>query len=147
MKFKLGRNDPKLIKFADQNKKRLAKAQRMFGIELYRQLTIATPVDTGRARWGWNCSIRKEDDTIPPEAPGHKKNYYRLDAGRAAAIFTMSNVNGVDTIYISNAVPYIVKLNEGWSRQAPARFFELCFENAVLKLARYYKGSSVKFDI
>ena len=146
MKFQLGRNDPNLLKFVDQNKKRLSKAQRMFGIEVYRQLTIATPVDTGRARWGWNCSVRSIDATIPPEAPNNTSNYYGLDARRASVTFSVNNVNGKDSIFISNAVPYIVKLNEGWSKQASARFFELCFENAVQKLARYYKDSSLKFD-
>lgn len=146
MKFELGKSDPKLLQYIAQNKKRLAKAQRMFGIEVYRQLTIATPVDTGRARWGWNCSIGSENAAIPPEAPGHVKNYYGLDAGRAAAEFTVTGVTGKDSIFISNAVPYIVKLNEGYSKQAPARFFELAFENAVQKLARYYKGSTLKFD-
>lgn len=141
MKFQLGRNDPNLQRYIEKNEQRVPKAMRMFTVEVYRQLTIKTPVDTGRARWGWNCSFVQPNFTIPMAAPEGQKNYYGLDAGRAESTFTISAISGKDTLYISNAVPYIVKLNEGWSQQAPARFFELCFENAVQKLLKYFHGS------
>ena len=140
MKFELGKNDPGLRRYLKLNTERPAKAMRMFTVEAYRQLTIATPVDTGRARWGWNCSIIQPDFTIPMAAPENQKNYYGLDAGRATTAFRADIVSGRETLYIANAVPYIVKLNEGWSKQAPARFFELAFENAVQKLTKYLQG-------
>ena len=140
MKIKLGSGDPNLRKYIQVNKERIPRAMRMFTIEAYRQLTIKTPVDTGRARWGWNCSVVNPDFTIPMEAPKNQKNYYGLDAGRAKSAFRAEIVSGNETLYISNAVPYIIKLNEGWSRQAPARFFELCFENACQKLFKYFQG-------
>ena len=141
MNFQLGRNDPNLQRYIELNKQMIPKAMRMFTVEVYRELTIATPVDTGRARWGWNCSFIQPDFTIPTESPGRQKNYYGLDAGRAEKTFTISAISGNETLYIANAVPYIVKLNDGWSQQAPARFFELCFENAVQKMMRYFQGS------
>ncbi|MBQ7404226.1 MAG: hypothetical protein IJW05_12410 [Lentisphaeria bacterium] len=140
MKFELGKNDPKVKKYLNMNKERIPKTMRMFTIEAYRQLTITTPVDTGRARWGWNCSFERPDFSVPMEAPEGQKNYYGLDAGRAEAKFKINALSNDTTLYISNAVPYIVKLNEGWSRQAPARFFELCFESACQKVFRYLAG-------
>ena len=104
---------------------------RMFMVEFYRQVTISTPVDTGRARYGWNCSIGTPDLNIPPEGQ------YNLDASRATGVFTVKNVTGKDTLYISNAVPYIGDLNDGWSSQAPARFVELSFGTSVRKLDKY----------
>ena len=140
MKFELGKNDPNLQRFLKLNETRIPRAMRMFTVEAYRQLTIATPVDTGRARWGWNCSFVQPNFTIPMAAPEGQKNYYGLDANRASNTFRADIISGKETLYISNAVPYIIKLNEGWSRQAPARFFELAFENAVQKLTQYFKG-------
>lgn len=140
MKFALGQRDPALARYLESNKQIIPKAMRMFTVEAYRQLTIGTPVDTGRARWGWNCSFVQPDFTIPMAAPEGQKNYYGLDANRANQAFRAEVISGKETLYITNAVPYIVKLNEGWSRQAPARFFELAFENAVQKLTQYFKG-------
>ena len=140
MKFELGKNDPGVQRFIELNESRVPKVMRMFTVEAYRQLTIATPVDTGRARWGWNCSFIQPNFTIPMAAPKGQKNYYGLDAARASNTFRADIISGKETLYISNAVPYIIKLNEGWSRQAPARFFELCFENAVQKLSKYLQG-------
>lgn len=140
MKVQLGKKDPALKRYLDMNIERPAKVMRKFMVEAYQQLTIKTPVDTGRARWGWNCSFVQPNFTIPMAAPDGQKNYYGLDAGRAKSAFRAEIVSGRETLYIANAVPYIVKLNEGWSRQAPARFFELAFENAVQKLTQYFKG-------
>lgn len=138
MNFQLGANDPGLKKYLKMNEQIIPKAMRMFTVEAYRQLTIGTPVDTGRARWGWNCSFIQPNFSIPMAAPEGQQNYYGLDAGRAESTFKISSISGKETLYISNAVPYIVKLNEGWSRQAPARFFELCFHNAVQKMEKYF---------
>lgn len=128
MNFKLGVGDPNVKKYIKINAARPKRIMRSFGIEFYRQVTIATPVDTGRARCGWNCSTGSPDLTIPPEGK------YKIATSRATKSFTAQVVSNADSIYISNAVPYIGKLNNGWSNQAPARFVELCFTNAVDKL-------------
>lgn len=138
MNFKLGVGDPNVKRYIKINAARPQRVMRSFGIEFYRQVTIATPVDTGRARWGWNCSVGSPDLTIPAE------NKYNLDASRATKSFTAQVVSNADRIYISNAVPYIGKLNDGWSSQAPARFVELCFTNAVDKL---FKLPGVTVDV
>jgi hypothetical protein len=138
MKFNLGVGDPNVKRYIKINAARPKRVMLMFGIEFYRQVTIATPVDTGRARLGWNCSVGSPDLTVPP--PGK----YELDSTRAERVFTVQAVSNADSIYISNAVPYIGKLNDGWSSQAPARFVELCFTNAVDKL---FKLPGVTVDV
>ena len=95
----------------------VCKAAKLAGIETLRQLYISTPVDTGRARWGWYCTINAPSPDLPPEG-----NYTFPDVvSRAAEInaFTIT-----DTIFIANNVPYVPKLNGGSSKQAPARFVE-----------------------
>lgn len=128
MNFKLGVGDPNVKRYIKINAARPKRVMRDFGLGFYRQIHVATPVKDGRARWGWNCSIGSPDLTVPP--PGK----YGLDSTRAERVFTVQAVSNADSIYISNAVPYIGKLNDGWSSQAPARFVELCFTNAVDKL-------------
>lgn len=137
MKFELGVKDSRLQKWIDKVHQRVPKVMQFFMLEAYRQVTNSTPVDTGRAQWGWNCSIGKEDFTIPAEGE------YSLDAGRASKVFIISDLkkSNADTLYICNAVPYIGHLNAGSSMQAPARFVELAFTNAVNKLRIYVNGT------
>lgn len=89
--------------------------------EFYRQITISTPVDTGRARWAWDITINAPSDYLPPAA---KKGEKYPTPDYAAAWEVVNSVTVADTIYITNSVPYINRLNMGWSRQAPANFVE-----------------------
>lgn len=146
MKLRLGMNDGSVRRYIEAKKKQIPRLIRMFGVEFYRQVTISTPVDTGRARYGWNCSIGSPDFSIPAAAPNNwigesagGQAFYKIDTERAANTFTSGNVTEFSTIYISNAVPYVEILNEGHSRQAPARFVELAFANTVEKMKVYLK--------
>lgn len=143
MKFDLS-NLAQVQKYQKKIKERVPKVMRMFMIEAYRQVTISTPVDTGRARWGWNCSVGNPDLTVPASAPkgwiGRSKGgteFYGQDFTRSKKTFSVKAVSGDKTTYIANAVPYIGILNEGYSDQSPARFVELAFVNAVNKLKIY----------
>ena len=133
MHFNLGVGDKRVKRYINIQKQFIPKCMRMFMVEFYRQCTISTPVDTGRARWGWNCSIGSPNLTVPAEGK------YTLDVARANDTFTVSAVSGKETLYVSNAVPYIWKLNDGYSRQAPARFVELSFDNSFQKLTLYIR--------
>lgn len=144
MKFKLGQHDRGVTRFIQVKKEMIPKAMRMFGVEFYRQVIISTPVDTGRARYGWNCAIGMPDLSIPAAAPegwsGESEGggaYYSVDAERAEQAFDMKKMDDKAVIYVTNAVPYIGDLNDGHSRQSPARFVELAFMNAVDKLKKW----------
>lgn len=131
MKFKLGVGDAGVQRYIKLRKEMVPKCMRMFVVEFYRQVTISTPVDTGRARWGWNCSIGSPDLTIPAEGK------YSVDATRATTVFSVQAVKEMPDLFVANAVPYIGRLNAGSSQQAPARFVELAFVNVVRKLETY----------
>lgn len=145
MNFKLGCGDRGVQRYIQLRKSMVPKCMRMFMVEFYRQVTISTPVDTGRARWGWNCSIKAPDLTVPPPAPdGWKgksskkgKAFYGLDTKKSRTVFTVQATKEMPDLYVANAVPYIGILNNGSSQQAPARFVELAFENALQKLEIY----------
>lgn len=85
----------------------------------------ATPVDTGRARGNWQTSIG---------APITRENN-RLDVTGQSAIAEGRRVLGYKppgaTIYITNNVKYIGRLNEGYSAQAPAGFVEQSIQVAI----------------
>ncbi len=84
------------------------------------QVVIAgTPVLSGRARSGWDVAIGVEPNTIPSDDP------VSAEAGAAAALSQgrtaiESYKAGMAGIYISNGLPYIKRLEDGYSAQAPA---------------------------
>lgn len=146
MPFLFGCHDKKVNRYIRTTRAEIPKMLRAFGIEFYRQVTISTPVDTGRARWGWTCRVDEPDLSSPHPAPDGWNGkasggtpFYALDTEKALKFFTKESVTENSKIYICNAVPYIERLNNGYSKQAPARFVELAFNNVCDKLAIYAK--------
>lgn len=107
-------------RFAQQTKEKESLVLRKIAIECFRRIILGTPVDIGRAKGNWQAS------TGSP-AGGTVE---RLDPSGAATIAAMINeVSGwtpSDDLpaFITNNLPYIQRLNEGWSKQAPAHFIE-----------------------
>jgi len=75
--------------------------------DVFGEIVKLTPVDTGRARGNWHISAGTPDFSTnggtQPSQPD-----YNLD------------VQGFPSVYISNGLHYIGKLEEGRSQQAPA---------------------------
>lgn len=118
----------------------------MFMVEAYRRITVKTPVDTGRARFGYFCSVNAINRDVPPEAPEgyankdpitgrHVAPFYTVDHERALKAFM--NIKVSDSLYIANSVPYIIPLNNGRAVQMPARFQEAAFEESVNAVRKY----------
>lgn len=108
----------KSLSIADEMEDEINKEARALGINLLNGLTRVTPVDTGRARGNWfvgiNTSIRS------------------IDNERRAAQAVVNGVKVIDRaktldypeIVLSNNLPYIERLNDGYSTQAPKKFVE-----------------------
>ena len=81
-------------------------------------VVIATPVDTGRARSIWQVNLGGP-------ASGTRD---ALDQTGQAAIAEgrteIAKYKGGSAIHITNNLPYIGRLNDGWSAQAPSGFVE-----------------------
>lgn len=98
-------------------------------------VVLATPVDTGRARGGWQIGIgfspRGFNTPMDPNGSG-TVSANRLKIGRRRS---------GQTIHIANNVEYIGFLNDGSSAQAPAGFVELAVRQAAafVKRARVVK--------
>lgn len=75
---------------------------------------LLTPVDTGRARSNWSISRSETPNAVIRPAGGSP-----LDASRAAG--QLANLGVYQTVWITNALPYIRVLEYGGYPQAPVR--------------------------
>lgn len=102
-------------------------------------IVMATPVDTGRARSNWRVSIGSPDsDIVEPYSPGKKgsTSAQNTQAALGHAQTVIARYTDGGTIWITNNVKYIGRLNEGYSAQAPAQFVEQSVQTAVASLKR-----------
>lgn len=90
----------------------LDRVKRALILDVDSRLVLATPVDTGRARAGWNVSKNTPDLSAPPDRTSRDP----IDLAPS------SNPN--TDYYDTNNVEYIQPLNDGHSAQAPAGFVE-----------------------
>lgn len=97
---------------------KLEKTVRAVALFVDAELVTTTPVDTGRARSNWL-------PTLNTPAAGQVEPGGKPDMGRAIAAYTLA-----DTILITNNLPYIRRLNEGYSKQAPAGFVDIALAKA-----------------
>lgn len=96
-------------------------------------LVLATPVDTGRARSNWQVAL---------DGPAEGTIDEPMDIGTiqaAAANVVSRHKPGDGQINITNNLPYIGRLNKGWSAQAPAGFVE----QAILAASEIINKSKV----
>lgn len=98
-------------------KKALTRAEtihRKVGIEVASAVIRKTPVDTGRARANWLPSLGySRDDT--------KETFDKSgQVAVGAATQTFSGAKLEQTLWLSNNLPYIQRLETGYSKQAPA---------------------------
>lgn len=95
-------------------------------LEAVAQLVPDTPIDTGWARSNWVPSIGSSVD----ETTGTPENVSQ--AVQEAGLATVATQYRLpNTVFISNNVPYITRLNEGSSAQAPAGFVQNAIARAI----------------
>lgn len=90
-------------------------------------LLAHTPVDTSTAVSNWQIGLdRPIINTLPAYFPG--KDGLTAQASREAAWRAALSILALkkegQAVYLGNALPYIRKLNDGSSTQAPAGFIE-----------------------
>lgn len=92
-------------------------------LDIDQRLVLATPVKSGRARSNWLPSVaRPRLDQVDP----------RSDAEIVAeAQSVIAGAPEFPLIYLSNNLPYIQRLNDGSSKQAPAAFVETAIDGAT----------------
>ena len=111
-------------------------ALRATALVINQTVIFATPKDTGHAKANWQVGIGVPvTNEIDAEDPGQGE----ATISRNAVAIRLAPRG--HTIILSNNVPYIHKLNEGSSSQAPAMFVEIAVATAVIavKKTRFFR--------
>jgi hypothetical protein len=135
-----GSFEDQLRAFQVKTERKLDEVPRRVVFEMFQRIVFKTPVDEGRARSNWQPSIGSPA-TGTIEAPDKSGN---ATIAKAKAILAIANAG--DTIYLSNNLPYIRRLEEGgypdgpktvggFSTQAPAGMVALTVQEfaAIVK--------------
>ena len=104
--------------FEEEIREAIAEEYRAVAFEFFARVVQGTPVDTGRARANWGLV-----DSVP-------------DANEDSPVVHVTE-GKIEVIYLYNNLPYIVELEMGSSKQAPAGFIRL----AAAELGLSYSGS------
>ena len=101
-------------RFADSVPEKIIPLHKKIGLEALRRVVLKTPVDTGRARGNWQVSIG--DPALTMLEAADRTGSDTIAIGTAQ----LENLKAYETIFLTNNVPYIIYLEEGSSKQAPA---------------------------
>ena len=89
------------------------------GFDCFAGIVKRTPVDTGRARGNWMVSLGSAVEAVVDSGPTISNDEPVPSALKNEGLSTISKSKPGQDIVISNNLPYIVRLEEGHSKQAP----------------------------
>lgn len=101
---------------------------RRLGVLIDQAVVAATPFDTGRAKSNWLMGVY---------TPPTRQNYNDFDISGsyslalAAEVAKEYPIDSLPDLWIVNNLPYIGRLNDGWSAQAGKKFVEQAIDQAV----------------
>lgn len=108
-----------LDSFAKKAPKQVDEARRKTVLDLFSAIIKSTPVDTGRAKGNWQTSVGTVRaavlERMDPTGQGDMST--EVETELLAALAQWSDD---DTITLANGLPYILRLEDGSSKQAPA---------------------------
>ena len=99
-----------LNKYCKNKEVELKDVRKTYAFALYSSIVKKTPVDTGRARGNWNITVGHDDTTSSKKTKPQFKN-----------VDEVPKVEGDESIYISNNLPYITKLEYGGYPNPPKK--------------------------
>lgn len=109
-------------KWSGDSAERLKLAHRKIALEAFKEVILMSPVDTGRFRGNWQCAIGPHITYLPPNEDARDPS----GAGAIGAVSAMvSALEGGDSIWLVNNLPYAGRLEYGWSDQAPGGMVRL----------------------
>lgn len=91
------------------------KLTRKIGFDLFRGVVERTPVDTGWARSSWNIAFGNMDLSVPPKPASESAQFEAANQKQQQKL--QAYPSSFPTIWITNALPYIVPLENGHSKQ------------------------------
>lgn len=108
-----------IAKFETKTNGKLELAIRKIALEMFSRVILKTPVDTGRMRGNWQVAI----GTAPSGTLELDDKSGQASIGKVQAAALGLKVG--DIIYLANNLPYAMRLEEGYSQQAPAGMVSL----------------------
>lgn len=114
-----GSFEAQLRAFEHKTIEKMGRAARKIILDAFSGVIMMTPVDSGRARGSWQSAI----GSVP------SGTVEALDPDGNTVIATVAGVvDGMqpgDVIYMTSNLPYMPRLEEGYSQQAPAGMVRL----------------------
>lgn len=103
---------------------------RQSALALQTGMVEKTAVDTGRARANWTCGVGTMNTSTDatPDPSGA--------TAIAATTVALEGWKPGQTIYLLNSLPYIRRLEHGWSQQAPQGMVRLTVQDFQADIAR-----------
>lgn len=99
----------------------LSTEVREVGFEIDQGLVLQTPFRDGFAKAGWLVGIGSAPTGIPT-TPDDRSGSATIAAG--LSVINSYPKNQLPDLWIVNNLPYIGRLNDGYSAQAPAKYVE-----------------------
>ena len=123
-----------LTRIANKYKDRIDVVVQKLTIDIFGNVILKTPVDTGRARMNWTASVGSYGSNMVDG----------FDRSGSESINKMSGLvsktESGSIVYLVNNLPYIRRLEyDGWSSQAPAGMVRVTiaeFQDYVAKAVR-----------
>lgn len=109
-----------LIEELEDNTEKFVRA---LGLEAMGRLMRKTPVDTGRARANWNASVGSPKREVDEDLRASDVRSQQQSAEQEIAEFGPG-----ESLYLTNALPYIPPLEDGHSDQAPQGMIKVTAE-------------------
>lgn len=103
-----------LTKFATKANADMRLVVQKISMEAFKRVIFRTPVDTGRARANWGCTIGKPRAAMQIESTDKSGS-----ATTAAMVATVQGFKGDGSVFLVNNVPYINELENGSSQKSP----------------------------
>jgi len=106
-----------LNRFENKVKNRLTVVPRKIALEVLRRVVMRTPSRSGRARGNWQTSVGAPIETELGKQ--HNAPAGGAPISRGAQVISGWDATNV-SIFLMNNVPYIQRLEDGYSDQAPS---------------------------
>ena len=120
-----------LSKAIEKVQDKSAVAVKKITIELFTRVIEKSPVDTGRFRANWNCSINSPDKTTTDDTEDSARGDPSVQKMQKEVLsYSFKD----QSVYLCNSLPYAARLEDGWSHtQAPNGMVRL----SVIEIANY----------
>ena len=86
-------------------------------LQVFTGVVKKTPVDKGRARASWVIGVERPTSS-PPISKNKTFSPSEATAQASLELTKLSKVKPWSTVFVSNSVPYIERLEDGYSEQA-----------------------------